>query len=82
MSYLIEGGNQNLAEAIASDITAGGNRIILSTGVKEIKQSEAEVTVQCGNGKVLTADYVIVTTPATVAKGIVPDLPKEKYEAL
>lgn len=82
MSYLIEGGNQNLPEAIASDITAGGNRIILSTGVKEIKQSEAEVTVQCGNGKVLTADYVIVTTPATVAKGIVPDLPKEKYEAL
>jgi monoamine oxidase len=81
-TYLIEGGNQNLPEAIASDIKDGGNNILLSTGVDEIKQSETDVSVHCNNGEVLKADYVIVTTPATVAKKIVADLPKTKNEAL
>ena len=80
--YLIEGGNHNLTEAIASDIKEGGNTILLSTGVEEIKQTDTDVSVHCKNGEKLNADYIIVTTPTTVAKKIVTDLPKKKREAL
>lgn len=82
MSYLIEGGNQTVAEAIASDITAGGGTIVLSVGAERIEQSDAGVMVQCSNGDVLNADYAIVTTPTTVAVRIVTELPQEKREAL
>ena len=81
-SYLIEGGNQVLAESIAADIKGAGNDVLLSTEIKEITQSGSEVSVQLGNGDVLNADYAIVTTPATVAEKIVADLPAEKAEAL
>lgn len=81
-NYLIEGGNNVLPEAIAYDIREGGNSILLSTGVERITQSDSSATVHCTTGEVLEADYVVVTTTATVAKKIVTDLPEAKRKAL
>lgn len=81
-SYLIKGGNQKIPEAMAYDIKNLGGTIHLSTEVSDIINIDNGVEVKCSNGTTYSADYVIVTTPATVTKWIVKDLPAEKLEAL
>lgn len=81
-SVLIEGGNQKLTETIAEDIEQLGGTINLSTEVTEIVDTGSGVQVQCSNGTAYEADYVIVTTPATVARKIITGLSAEKREAL
>lgn len=80
--YLIEGGNQQLPQAMADDIKKLGGTIHLSTTVSEVVNVDNGVKVQCSNDTTYEADYAIVTTPATVAKQMVKGLSEEKLEAL
>jgi len=81
-SYLVEGGNQQLPQAMAHDLTKAGVSLHLSTEVTEITNAADGVIVQCIDGTVYEADYVIVTTPASVARRIVKGLSLDKQEAL
>jgi len=81
-SLLVEGGNQILPETIANDIKKLGGTIELSTEVSEIVNTDSGVEIKSSDGKNFEADYVIVTTPATVASKIVKGLSVEKREAL
>ena len=80
-SYLIEGGNQRLTDLMAEDMTKKGGTLRLSTEVTEINNTDAGVKVRTDQGD-LDADYVIVTTPATVARRIISELSPAKKEAL
>lgn len=81
-AYLIEGGNQLLAQAMANDLTKSGGALRLSTEVTEITNAADGVIVQCIDGTVYEADYVIVTAPASVARRVVKGLSRDKQEAL
>ncbi|WP_261836864.1 flavin monoamine oxidase family protein [Vibrio ishigakensis] len=82
MSYLVEGGNQEMAEAIAKDIRAKGGKISLSTKIISVENVEDKVIVTTESGQNLSSDYVIVTTPAPITRGIVKGLSAEKAQAL
>jgi len=79
---VVKGGNQELPKMIANDIKELGGTINLSTEVTEVKNKANGVRVTCSNGEIYEADYAIVTTPASVARWIVKDLPEEKKTAL
>jgi monoamine oxidase len=80
-SYLIEGGNQELTEVMAQDLTKEGGNLQLSTEVTEITNTETGVKVRTNKGD-FDADYAIVTTPATVARKIISKLSPTKKQAL
>jgi monoamine oxidase len=81
-TYLVQGGNQKLTEAIADDVMKAGGVVRLSMEVTEIANTATGVEVQIRDGRTFEADYAIVTTPATVTKSIVKDLIPEKLAAL
>ncbi|NLR93777.1 flavin monoamine oxidase family protein [Flammeovirga agarivorans] len=81
-SYLIRNGNQKLPQAIANDIKKMGGTIHLSKEVTSIENINNGVSVKCKDQSVYTADYVVVTTPASVTKWIVKGLSEEKQSAL
>lgn len=81
-NYLIENGNQTLTEAIAEDIVKMGGEVKLSTEVTEIVNTDSGASVHSTDGTTFNADYVVVTTPATVAAKLVKGMSPEKTEAL
>jgi len=81
-TYLIEGGNQKLTEAIAEDIIKLGGRLYLSTEITEVIHTDSGVKVHGCEGNSFEAEYVIVTTPTTVARKILKDIAPEKRDAL
>lgn len=82
MDLKIRGGNGRLAEKLADRI--GREKILLEHAVTKVEQTKAGVKVTCANGKLLTADKVICTTPTFSLKKIqwLPALPKEKADAI
>ncbi len=81
-TYLVEGGNQKLTEAMADDVIAAGGVLRLSTEITEIANTDTGVRVVSGDGRAFVADHAIVTTPATVARKIVAGLSPAKQAAL
>ncbi len=79
---LAKGGNQVLADKLLEDCEKSGGRLILDSEVTKVSQSDDSVIVICRNGKEYSSNYVIVATPAEVAKNIVKDIKPEKREAL
>jgi monoamine oxidase len=80
--YLIDGGNQQLPQAMADDLIDAGGTVHLSTEVTEVSNTDHGVTVRCKDGEVYESDFVIVTAPASVTAEIVSGLSLEKREAL
>ena len=79
---LVKGGNQTLAEKVLEECEKSGVRLVLNSEVTEVQQGGDSVNVTCHDGKEYSSDYVIVATPADVAKEIVKDLKPEKLVAL
>lgn len=79
---LVKGGNQVLADKLLEECEKSGVRPVLNSEVTEVRQDGDSVTVSCRDGKEYSSDYVIVATPADVAKEIVKDLKPDKLEAL
>jgi monoamine oxidase len=81
-TYLVEGGNQELTEAMASDVISAGGVVRLSTEVNEIVNTTSGVSVSSTDGRTFDADYAVVTTTAPAARKIVKGLSTEKEAAL
>jgi monoamine oxidase len=69
--YHCEGGNQRLAEKLAAAI--GPERIRLNLPAKEIKLAGERVSVTGADGKIFTADDVVLAVPPSVWSGIAFD---------
>jgi len=82
--YRIEGGNDRLTTALAAPL---GNRLRLKTEVVAISHRGKAVRVSVKHAQTqsqLTADYVIVTIPASVVRRIpiTPSLPSQQHDAI
>src|SRR5262245_28539839 len=82
--YRIEGGNDRLAAALAAPL---GSRLRLKTEVLAISHRGKAVRVSVKHAHTqaqLTADYVIVTMPASVVRRIpiTPSLPSQQHDAI
>jgi protoporphyrinogen oxidase len=80
----MDGGFQRIYEVLADKVRAQGGEIIFGQGVASLKSPEGKVTAVLENGKKLTADAAIVTTPEPLfAKmaGLKLD-PKKSHEHL
>jgi len=66
-------GNQQLAEELADDL--GPDKTILGMAVKAVKVEEAGVAVTLADGRVLTADDVVLAVPASTWNRIAFDPP-------
>ena len=77
----IAGGNFGLITRLAKKI--GKENILLSEEVRSVKQQD-KVIVTTASGREVTADFCVVTVPATVLEEIrwEPELPREKKLAL
>lgn len=75
--YRCEGGNQLLAERLADAI--GREHIMLETPVTAIDIKDNAITVDLKNGKVLSADHVVLAVPPGTWKRITftPPLPPQ-----
>ncbi len=80
--FLVEGGNQGIAELVHQDFTAAGGETHLSTEVQAVTDTGGGVVVRTISGDEFEADYVVVATPAHVARAIVPSLDAPKADAL
>src|SRR5439155_5123792 len=83
-SYRIEGGNDRLAAALASEL---GDRVKLDTELVAVSQRGGEVRVGLRHAKTisqLTRDYVVCALPATCVRRIpvTPALPAPQHEAI
>jgi monoamine oxidase len=81
--YRIEGGNDRLATALAAPL---GNRLRLKTEVVAISHRGKTVRVSIKHAQThsqLTADYIVVTMPASVVRRIpiTPSLPSQQHDA-
>ena len=59
-----DGGNQQLAQKLAAAV--GAERIHLSTPASEVKIGADRVEIACADGRMFTADDVILTVPPSV----------------
>ncbi|MFA6430813.1 MAG: NAD(P)/FAD-dependent oxidoreductase [Candidatus Margulisiibacteriota bacterium] len=80
--YVVKGGNDLLVEEMSKDFQKAGGKLILNAEVTEVSQSGKTVEVLCRNGQKYSSNYVIVTTPANVAKNIIKGLSPKKLQAL
>lgn len=76
-SYSLTSGNQSLANALVDDI--GADSILYRRTVKAVFQDTGVVTVQCNDGELYTADYIICTLPLHAVSQInwFPSLPDD-----
>ncbi len=82
ISYLVQGGNQRVAELIKENYLQAGGRLFLSCEVEEVTDTGDKVQVRSNDGRLFESDYAVVATPAHVAKGIVQGLSSRKLQAL
>jgi monoamine oxidase len=74
-AFHCKGGNQQLAEKLASVI--GAERIRMNLPARAVTVKNGKVIVECGDGREITADDVIITVPPSVWGNIrfLPALP-------
>lgn len=80
--FILKGGNRVLIERMKDDFRKAGGRLFLKTEVAKVSQSASSVVAECADGRKYAAEYLIMATPAHVAKQIIPDLPAKKASAL
>ncbi len=80
--YLVQGGNQRMAELIHEDFSQAGGRSFLSSEVVEVSDTGSRVQVRSKDGRLFEADHAVVATPAHIAKEIVQELTSQKLQAL
>ena len=80
--FILKGGNGVLMEKMKEDFVKAGGRIFFKSEVSKVSQTPSSVIAECADGRRYTAEYLIMATPAHVAKKIVSDLPAEKARAL
>ncbi len=79
--FHIDGGNQQLPEAIADALSKGLCRIQLGWRMTAIaKKLDGTVTLNFSNGQIVTADQVILTTPFPVLRTL--DTKKAGFDSL
>jgi monoamine oxidase len=79
---ILKGGNQKVAEVMLDDCKKEGAEIALGIKIKEIVQEKENIIVRCDTGREYSADYVVVTVPASMVNEIVTGLSPKKREAL
>ena len=82
-SYRVVGGNQLVADGLASRLVAGGGRLLLSTPALAVRWDEASVAVSTPSGPV-RSDAVVLALPLPGLRGldVAPALPDWKRSAL
>lgn len=82
-SYRVVGGNQLVADGLASRLVAGGGRLLLSTPALAVRWDEASVAVSTPAGPV-RSDAVVLALPLPGLRGldVAPALPDWKRSAL
>jgi monoamine oxidase len=82
-SYRVVGGNQRLADGLASGLGAGGGRLLLSTPALGVGWDEASVVVSTAVGPVRSDAVVLaLPLPGLRALEVAPALPGWKRSAL
>lgn len=82
VKFLLEGGNEVLAESIKDDFVAKGGNVILNKTVTNVAVNGTIVNITCQDSTTYTADYAVVATPAYIVKNIVSGLSIDKIAAL
>jgi monoamine oxidase len=82
--YRIEGGNDRLAAALAAPL---GDRLHLNTELVAVSHRGRGIRASVRNGRAvstITADYLLLTMPATVLRRIpiTPALPAQQHDAM
>ena len=80
--FILKGGNGVLLEKMKEDFVKAGGRVFLNSEVSKVSQTPSSVVAECSDGRRYTAEYLIMATPAHVARQIVSGLPAKKTRAL